>query len=205
MIDLDNSKRMMLNNCSRLICKRSLSLYRVMPSTTVVVNSSSFVNNKYSNSNSSLSFSSTKFYSTATETATPTESIINEMTTSSSEQQKKRTLKRKYELKPVSPLLYPVQSVSSITTIKPNGGTENLPFHFERTASGRLPVYSDLIRSQRAKETVLRKYSGDVTIILQELRNILGEEVSITQNEGTISIRGDHSLTLLVWLTALGF
>jgi hypothetical protein len=48
--------------------------------------------------------------------------------------------------------------------LEPLGGTEHLPFQFERTASKQLPVYSDLKNGGTRRLTVVRKYTGDVEV-----------------------------------------
>ncbi|EGG22693.1 hypothetical protein DFA_04823 [Cavenderia fasciculata] len=118
---------------------------------------------------------------------------------------KKKKIKQ-YKLNTVSPLKYPiVNTITNINTVKALGGTENLPFHFERTDSGRLGVYSDIIRSRNCQETVVRKFSGNADEIISEIKNIIGQDVDIQQRESSIVIKGNYTQPIVLWLVALGF
>lgn len=47
----------------------------------------------------------------------------------------------------------------------PLGGTENLPFLFQRTISNRLPVYPDFkIQGHKREFTVIKHISGDIKV-----------------------------------------
>ncbi|GAM22680.1 hypothetical protein SAMD00019534_058550 [Acytostelium subglobosum LB1] len=157
-----------------------------------------------STSNNNMIISSSSCYSFNHSYSTATATAATEQTSETTTPSPKTTVKQ-YKLNPASPLQFPINPITNINSIKPRGVSEKLPFHFERTDSGRLPVYTDLIRSRRTEETVLRRYSGDVNVIIQELRNIVGDNVEITQREGTIRLKGKYTTHLLIWLSALGF
>lgn len=89
--------------------------------------------------------------------------------------------------------------------LEPLGGTESLPFQFTRTPTSQLPVYSDLRNGRTRRLTVIRRYTGDVNELKDELRRLLGEETRIEQHAGRIEINGHHVLKLKRWLRRLGF
>lgn len=87
----------------------------------------------------------------------------------------------------------------------PLGGTENLPFQFARTKAHQLPVYSDIKNGYSRRVTVLRKYSGNVVEIKEELHRLLGPQTKVEEHQGEIQINGHHVLKLKRWLRRLGF
>ncbi|KAF2072008.1 hypothetical protein CYY_006671 [Polysphondylium violaceum] len=121
----------------------------------------------------------------------------------------KRTapINKLYTLKTISPLQFPIEPVHSndLIAIKPAGLKHNLPFNVQRTENGKLPVYTEIVRSQRHVYTVLRKYSGDSDVMMKEIKNIFGDSVQIVQTDSNIKIRGKHTKALRVWLSGLGF
>eukprot|EP01132_Coremiostelium_polycephalum_P007469 gene7469-9176_t len=127
------------------------------------------------------------------------------------EQQVEQPIKPKteklYTLKTISPLQYKVTPCTKLNSKEPTGQTidPSLPFRVLRSNSGLLPVYTQIIRSQSKKITVLRKIEGDIDALLNELYNIFGDTVKITRKESTITFEGDHTKTIRVWLRGLGF
>lgn len=87
----------------------------------------------------------------------------------------------------------------------PIGGTEKLPFQFTRTENQQLPVYSDIKNGHSRRVTVLRKYSGDVRELKDELARLLGESTKIEEHSASLQINGHHVLKLKRWLRRLGF
>ncbi|KAL8673358.1 MAG: hypothetical protein Q9168_002237 [Polycauliona sp. 1 TL-2023] len=79
---------------------------------------------------------------------------------------------------------------SSSKTIKPEPTlpipdiTQSLPYHIHRTPSQQLPVYQLAKRGGNLLLTRLRKIDGDITILKEELQQVLGlkqEQISINQ------------------------
>lgn len=87
----------------------------------------------------------------------------------------------------------------------PLGGTEKLPFQFARTTNQQLPVYSDIKNGHSRRVTILRKYSGDVRELKEELTRLLGENTTIEEHSASLQITGHHVLKLKRWLRRLGF
>eukprot|EP00696_Hemimastix_kukwesjijk_P017276 gnl/Hemi2/5892_TR2039_c0_g1_i1.p2 gnl/Hemi2/5892_TR2039_c0_g1~~gnl/Hemi2/5892_TR2039_c0_g1_i1.p2 ORF type:complete len:153 (+),score=24.70 gnl/Hemi2/5892_TR2039_c0_g1_i1:173-631(+) len=86
----------------------------------------------------------------------------------------------------------------------PLGGTEDLPFRVERTKSKVLPVYSDFKGGNR-RLTVLRKISGDVKELGEEIRRYFKGAVDVRMRLGRIELKGDHCNELRIWLRKHGF
>jgi len=150
-------------------------------------------NNGIKNLNNNYRFFSTEAPNTAAVETTP-----------------KRTtpINKLYTLKTISPLQFPIEPVHSsvLSSIKPTGlKHNNLPFNIQRTENGKLPVYTEIVRSQRHVYTIIRKYSGDSDVMMKEIKNIFGDSVQIVQTDSNIKIRGKHTKALRVWLSGLGF
>ena len=86
---------------------------------------------------------------------------------------------------------------------EPLGLLEKLPFHIERTSSGNLPVYTDYKNNHAVKRTIVRKISGNVWDLAEEIEKIVsGAEVRI--KVGTIVIPGIHKESIERWLLRVG-
>jgi large subunit ribosomal protein L49 len=111
------------------------------------------------------------------------------------------------ELKPREPLKYPLKELPESTKpsgwLEPLGGTEHLPFQIKRTANKQLPVYSDIRNGRTRYLTIVRKFSGDVKELKEELERLLG--LPVTEKVGKLVIPGKHVATVKNWLKQLGF
>lgn len=80
-----------------------------------------------------------------------------------------------------------------------------MPFQFTRTPTQQLPVYSDIRNGASRRVTVLRRYTGDIKELKEELTRLLGEEVKIEEKSASLQINGHHVIKLKRWLRRLGF
>ena len=74
----------------------------------------------------------------------------------------------------------------------------------DRTKSLQLPVYTDYKHGRTKVITQLRKDSGDVSALRDELTRVLGgSEVSV--KNGRLEVEGNRTQQLKTWLMAMGF
>jgi hypothetical protein len=78
-----------------------------------------------------------------------------------------------------------------------------LPFQVERTAGGFMPVYTDYIAGNTKCITMIRKCSGDIEALKEELEKVTGQFVTV--RPGKIFVEGNYDARLKKWLTGLGF
>jgi large subunit ribosomal protein L49 len=74
----------------------------------------------------------------------------------------------------------------------------------ERTRSLQLPVYTDFRNGRTRIMTQLRRYSGDVEALRDEMSRILGG-AEVVAHPGRLEVQGNHVAQLRMWLMGLGF
>jgi large subunit ribosomal protein L49 len=75
----------------------------------------------------------------------------------------------------------------------------------ERTTAGRqLPVYTDYKNGRSRTLTLVRKVSGDVPFLVEELRRVTGG-AAVAAKLGRVEIEGDRAKEVRAWLAGLGF
>ena len=78
------------------------------------------------------------------------------------------------------------------------------PWRVMRSATGNLPVYTDIRVGGTRRVTILRKYAGDVEALKAELEQVTGREV--VQFHGRLEVKGtDQRKVVADWLRSLGF
>lgn len=82
-------------------------------------------------------------------------------------------------------------------------GTRPRAFRIERSRMGNFPIYTDIRNGGSKIVTILRKYSGDVLALAEELQAVTGKEV--TAYHGRLEVRGRHAPVIAEWLGKLGF
>jgi large subunit ribosomal protein L49 len=92
--------------------------------------------------------------------------------------------------------------IDSATTPTP---AASLPFHVSRSKSGNLPVYTEYRHGRNKIVTILRKYIGDETVLFQEVRRVVGQDVQVRRYAGRFEIDGNVVQPLALWLRKLGF
>ena len=80
---------------------------------------------------------------------------------------------------------------------------EKLPFQIERTTSGNLPVYITYNCNHVIKKTVIRKITGDVDRLVEEIRKVVSN-AEVRKKVGKIEIAGVHKESVETWLLRLG-
>ncbi len=104
------------------------------------------------------------------------------------------------------PLEFKLQEMdlSKMKSNTPLGNTGALPFQVERSHTGNLPIYTDFKKKRTGKFTVLRKITGDVDALEEELKKVTSNS-SIEQKAGRLVITGLHQQALNIYLHRLGF
>lgn len=104
------------------------------------------------------------------------------------------------------PLSYKLQDMDlqKMKSNTPLGNTLSLPFQIERSHTGNLPVYTDFKSKRTGKFTVLRKITGDVDALEEELKKVTSNS-TIEQKAGRLVITGMHQQALNIYLHRLGF
>ncbi|KAK5577448.1 hypothetical protein RB653_002389 [Dictyostelium firmibasis] len=112
-----------------------------------------------------------------------------------------------FKIDVTSPLKFPIDPVSSQVLYGPKSKElkyPEIPFIVNRTPNGKLPIYSDILRGHSVQYTILKNFKGDTDVLVSELEKIFGES-TVIRNDTSVRIKGNHSKTILVWLTGLGF
>ncbi|KAF2278497.1 uncharacterized protein EI97DRAFT_431724 [Westerdykella ornata] len=81
-------------------------------------------------------------------------------------------------------------------------------YHVERTRNNNFPVFTDYKRGGNLRTTVVRRVTGDVHALKDELRLFLGktdDEVHLTQVSRQVIVKGHHKQQVLDFLSARGF
>ena len=103
------------------------------------------------------------------------------------------------------PLAFKLQQNVGYEHLKePLGNTTDLPFQIERTNTNNLPVYTEFKNYKRDSYTVVRKVSGDVETLVQELSKVTSNSAIYTQT-GSLKIKGLHTKEIKRYLYGLGF
>jgi large subunit ribosomal protein L49 len=102
-----------------------------------------------------------------------------------------------------TPIPVPSEAPSSISTQK-------LPYHVSRTPTNNLPIYSDIKAGKTLKLTRIRKITGDVQALKNEIIQALKldperEKAEVNPLTGHIVIKGRHTRSLQKFLTEKGF
>ena len=110
------------------------------------------------------------------------------------------------KLIPLDPLKFKLQALPKPDTTwnTPLGNTEHLPFHVQRTSTNNLPVYTDFTYGDSKKLTIIRKVTGDMHAIKEELIKITSNSEVIIKH-GKLEVKGLHSAKIKKWLRCLGF
>lgn len=86
---------------------------------------------------------------------------------------------------------------------KPLGVIDKLPFLVERSLSGNLPVYVDYKNRRNIKRTIIRKVTGDIEQLADELRKVCSNS-EVRVKVGQIVIPGIHKESVNMLLYRLG-
>ena len=81
----------------------------------------------------------------------------------------------------------------------------DIPFHVERTVSDgqALPVYTDYKNGRTKIVTVLRRCSGDIDLLREEMEKVVESHVEV--RPGRLHVDGNYHMRLKKWLVGLGF
>lgn len=81
----------------------------------------------------------------------------------------------------------------------------NLPFHVDRSTTGKhFPVYTFYSGSGTKVQTVVRRMSGDIETLKEELEKVV-ENAEVVVRPGKLLVRGNYVLRVKRWLLGLGF
>jgi len=83
------------------------------------------------------------------------------------------------------------------------GLLQELPFNVERSLAGNLPVYVDYKNRRNIKRTIIRKVSGDIEQLANELRKVCSN-AEVRVKVGQIVIPGIHKESVNMLLYRLG-
>ena len=75
---------------------------------------------------------------------------------------------------------------------------------FTRSRTANLPVYTDFRNGRTQVVTVVRRYSGNVHALAQELRRLLGG-APVYVLQGRLEVEGNHVAQIKMWMAGLGF
>ena len=107
--------------------------------------------------------------------------------------------------KPPLPLKYKLQDLpENHNPLTPIGNTEKLPFFIERTNSQNLPVYRDSSHGGAQKMTIVRKITGDVEGLMEELQKVCSNS-DVKAHVGKVVVKGYHKEVIWDYLIRLGF
>lgn len=110
--------------------------------------------------------------------------------------------------KPALAPQYPVEPVDVAPSgwLRPRGVAVPLPFQVQRTPFRELPVYSAYAHGRSGTYTLLRtnRVTGDKRALAVEVSRVL-DGVPVAIKNGCLEMKGNHVLTLRVWLAGLGF
>ena len=67
-----------------------------------------------------------------------------------------------------------------------------------------MPVYLDYLGAGTKVVTILRKISGDIEILKEELDKVV-EDAEVTVRPGKLVVRGNYNKRIKKWLLGLGF
>jgi len=99
----------------------------------------------------------------------------------------------------------PPQPAAAAAAAAPPAPGAAAPFRVERTTAGRqLPVYTDYKNGRSRTLTLVRKVSGDVPFLVEELRRVTGG-AAVAAKLGRVEIEGDRAKEVRAWLAGLGF
>jgi large subunit ribosomal protein L49 len=110
------------------------------------------------------------------------------------------------EIELASPVI-PTKPVAVLPSgwASPRGADVSVPFSVARTAIGQqVPVYTDYKNGRSRKLTVIRRVSGNVDALVEELRRVTGG-AEVTARLGRVEIEGDRAKEVKTWLMAIGF
>ncbi|KAF2851239.1 Img2-domain-containing protein [Plenodomus tracheiphilus IPT5] len=115
--------------------------------------------------------------------------------------------------KPSSPATStkPSSPTSSISKISLSAINLDLPppkYHVSRSVNKNLPIYTDKKRGGNLHLTLIRKLSGDIKALRDELREFLqkkADDVTINTVTNQVVVKGHHKLEIEKYLTARGF
>jgi large subunit ribosomal protein L49 len=87
----------------------------------------------------------------------------------------------------------------------PRGADISIPFSVTRTSIGQqVPVYTDYKNGRSRMITIIRKVTGNVDALVEELRRITGG-AEVTARLGRVEIEGDRAKEVKTWLMSIGF
>jgi hypothetical protein len=79
----------------------------------------------------------------------------------------------------------------------------DLPFNVARTRDGQmLPVYTDYRHGRTKVYTLVRKATGDRSVLAEELEKLLG--VRVEERVGRLQLAGNHKQAIVQYLAGLG-
>lgn len=79
------------------------------------------------------------------------------------------------------------------------------PPQVSRTSKGQqIPVYTDFKNGRTRQLTVIRRITGNVDALREELRKVTGG-AAVSVRPGRVEVEGDRSKELKTWLMGLGF
>ena len=67
-----------------------------------------------------------------------------------------------------------------------------------------MPVYTEFKGAGTKVETILRRISGDVKVLKEDLDEVV-ENAEVTVRPGKLVVRGNYTLRIKKWLLGLGF
>jgi len=83
---------------------------------------------------------------------------------------------------------------------------DTLPFQVERTDKGRwLPVYTDVRKGRTQLITMVRKVSGDLEEMKEEMSKVCANQEVRIRTGPRLEVKGRYTTQLRGWLAGLGF
>lgn len=83
---------------------------------------------------------------------------------------------------------------------------DTLPFQVERTDKGRwLPVYTDVRKGRTQLITLVRKVSGDLEEMREEMSKVCQNQEVRIRTGPRLEVKGRYTAQLRTWLAGLGF
>lgn len=83
---------------------------------------------------------------------------------------------------------------------------DTLPFQVERTDNGRwLPVYTDVRKGRTQLITMVRKVSGDLEEMREEMSKVCANQEVRIRTGPRLEVKGRYTTQLRGWLAGLGF
>ncbi|KAL7749981.1 54S ribosomal protein img2, mitochondrial [Sorochytrium milnesiophthora] len=95
--------------------------------------------------------------------------------------------------------------VRPLSTAAANVAVNAARYFVSRTASKRLPVYTEFRNGNRVL-TIVRRIQGDSKVLASDLRPALVEaKIDVSPTSGNLIVKGNHADAIRRWLAEKGF